>query len=126
MHLRVARHTENLDKALDFYCGILGLEKLGGFTGHDGYDGIFIGMPGSDWHLEFTVSEEKPVHKLDEDDIIVFYPMSKDEYGKILARLQSSNIEILEPKNPYWRKNGVLVQDPDGHNVIISPQIIEA
>lgn len=41
MHLRYARHTNQLAPLIDFYCGLLDL-NLGEFHDHDGYDGVFI------------------------------------------------------------------------------------
>ena len=41
MKFRYARHTNNLDTLIDFYQNVIGLEKLGGFKDHNGYDGVF-------------------------------------------------------------------------------------
>jgi hypothetical protein len=43
MTFRFARHTNNLEQLKSFYIYILGLELLGGFENHNGYDGVFIG-----------------------------------------------------------------------------------
>lgn len=45
MKLRVARHTTNLNAISDFYTQLLGMKVLGSFSGHDSYDGVFLGMP---------------------------------------------------------------------------------
>jgi hypothetical protein len=121
MILRVARHTDNLEKVINFYVDILGLEVLGEFKNHNGYDGIFIGKPDSEWHLEFTISQENPEHVFDEDDILVFYPKTTEELDCVLNKIRGKNIEIRESKNPYWNDNGILIKDFDNHNVIISP-----
>jgi len=52
--LRVARHTERLAEVVAFYRDGLGLIEIGGFRDHDGYDGVFLAVPGTDTHLEFT------------------------------------------------------------------------
>ncbi len=67
MTFRYARHTADLKRIEEFYTVIVGLEKLGGFQDHDNYDGIFLGFRDQSWHLEFTVSDENPVSKFDED-----------------------------------------------------------
>lgn len=43
MFLRVARHTNDLERIENFYVDILGFERLGGFQNHNNYDGVFIG-----------------------------------------------------------------------------------
>ncbi|MGY5354794.1 VOC family protein [Wenyingzhuangia sp. IMCC45467] len=119
MIFRAARHTNNLEVISNFYVNILNLEILGSFKNHNGYDGVFIGEKECDWHLEFTVSKSKPQNTFDEDDLFVFYPQSKKEYAQILKNIQQNNISLNIAKNPYWAKNGVLIQDPDGYNIII-------
>src|SRR3954454_21082867 len=53
-HVRLARHTERLDEAAEFYRDGIGLTEVGGFRGHDGYDGVFLAVPGTGAHLELT------------------------------------------------------------------------
>lgn len=119
MKFRSARHTNNLYPIITFYTEILGLSVLGEFKDHDGYDGVFIGAPDADWHLEFTTSTELAQHEPDEDDLLVFYPASADEYTAITERFAKHNIPTAEPKNPYWKVNGTLYKDPDGFGVMI-------
>ena len=47
MHLRVARHTERLDEVVAFYRDGLGFSEIGGFRDHNGYDGVFLALPGT-------------------------------------------------------------------------------
>lgn len=119
MKFRVARHTDNLNPVINFYTKILGLEVLGSFKDHDGYDGVFIGKSGADWHFEFTTSNEPAQHKPDEDDLLVFYPASAEEHTAITARFAKHSIPPAEPKNPYWKVNGTLYKDPDGFGVML-------
>ena len=120
MQFRSARHTTDLQQIIDFYCGILGLKILGDFKDHDQYDGIFIGIPGKDWHLEFTVSSEKPLHKADEDDLLVFYAENKSEFESFRAKFKAKNRSEVEPKNPYWAAHGQTYMDPDGFRIVIA------
>jgi len=83
MTFRFARHTNNLEQLKSFYIDILGLELLGGFENHNGYDGVFIGKPNENWHLEFTKSEEIVTFNFGEEDILVFYPNTKLEFELI-------------------------------------------
>jgi catechol-2,3-dioxygenase len=120
MKLRIARHTNNLDKIISFYTHIVGLEELGSFQKHDKYSGIFLGKKGQDWHLEFTVSDEIPQHTPDPDDLLVFYLSTEKEYQDILARFSEHGIEKKTAKNPYWNKASSFYLDPDGFGVIIT------
>src|SRR6266496_6377734 len=54
MQVRFARHTDRLMEVVGFYRDGLGLPEIGRFANHDGYDGVFLAVPGTDAHLEFT------------------------------------------------------------------------
>lgn len=120
MKFRFARHTNDLEKLKTFYTQILGLEILGGFENHNGYDGIFLGKPNTDWHLEFTKSDEIVEFNFNEDDILVFYPETILEYNDLLERIANNKISLLQSKNPYWNENGKMILDPDGYRIVIS------
>lgn len=120
MKFRAARHTDNLHTLTEFYRSIFFLEILGEFKDHKGYDGVFIGKQGLPWHLEFTQSSESAKHTFDENDLLVFYPETKEEYEKIIANIQRLKIPTITPKNPYWRENGTMVEDPDGFKIVVS------
>ena len=121
MHLRVARHTNNLKEIENFYVHVLGFERLGGFQNHNNYDGVFIGKPDLDWHFEFTQSATKVAHVFDEDDILVLYPDTIRKYNLMYMQIMDHNIEFIEAVNPYWNENGRMFLDPDGYRIVISP-----
>mgnify|MGYP003576207282 FL=1 len=121
MHLRVARHTNNLKEIENFYVNVLGFERLGGFQNHNNYDGVFIGRPDLDWHFEFTQSGTKTSHVFDEDDILVLYPDTIRKYNMLYIQIMDHNIEFIEAVNPYWNENGRMFLDPDGYRIVISP-----
>lgn len=125
MTFRFARHTNNLEPIKTFYTEVLGLELLGGFDNHNGYDGVFIGNLNENWHLEFTKSHEAVQFNFGEEDILVFYPNTKLEYEMMLERLKNNSIEFITAKNPYWNENGLLFLDPDGYRIAISHLKIE-
>jgi hypothetical protein len=102
-----------------FYTTIIGLDILGSFENHDGYDGIFIGLKNKDWHLEFTQSEEKVNHKPDEDDLIILYP-DIENFKRIKETILKNNTPVLKAKNPYWNTNGITIYDPDKYRVVIA------
>ena len=124
MLFRSARHTNNLKAIVEFYTAVLLFEVLGEFQAHEKYNGVFLGRKDLDWHLEFTESDEESIHISDEDDILVFYPTNKKDYEAIIKRIEKLKILLLKPKNSYWTKNGILIKDPDGFNIILSNRYI--
>ena len=120
MRFRIARHTTDLNRIIDFYGRILGLKVLGEFKNHENYDGVFLGIPGIGWHLEFTASDTPPDHKPDDDDLLVFYAASLEEFAAIKKKFVLNRVKHVTPKNPYWAKNGITFEDPDGFRVVVS------
>lgn len=120
MTFRFARHTNNLEQLKIFYIGVLGLELLGSFENHNGYDGIFLGNQNENWHLEFTKSDAVVDFTFGDEDILVFYPNTKIEFELIHQKLEANSIEFLKAKNPYWNENGDMFLDPDGYRIVIS------
>lgn len=120
MKLRVARHTTSLSPIINFYVNILGLEVLGKFQSHDNYDGVFIGKKELDWHLEFTISPEQPVHTPDDDDLLVFYVDTDEELNRLKKSFEDHGHAALTAKNPYWNLRGLTYSDPDGFKIMIS------
>lgn len=121
MIFRYARHTSNLEKLIYFYTSIFDFKILGEFKNHDGYDGAFLGKENLNWHIELTQNGEKPNSTFDEDDILVFYPESKEEYDSIIENLKKYEVPILKPKNPYWKENGICFEDCDHYKIVLSP-----
>lgn len=120
MKFRIARHTNNLESIKSFYTTILGFELLGSFENHSNYNGIFIGKPNLDWHLEFTQSEDKVNRQFDEDDLLVLYPETVSEYDALIDRISKNNSSFISAKNPYWNQNGKMFLDPDGARIVVS------
>jgi len=118
-HLRLARHTSDIERIKKFYIDVIGLKAMGGFDNHEGYDGVFLGLEDHSWHLEFTKTEEETKRVHDEDDLLVLYMQSEEEYNVLVDRLKSENAEFVETKNPYWRDEGVAVLDPDGNRIVV-------
>ncbi len=125
MVFRYARHSPDINRLADFYTHVIGLKLISRFEAHNGYNGIFLGPKGSSWHLEFTESDEPPNHSFDEEDNLVFYPESSDEWETILQQIKVHGLSEVVPKNPYWFDHGVMILDPDGYRVVISKQRIK-
>jgi catechol 2,3-dioxygenase-like lactoylglutathione lyase family enzyme len=120
MKIRFARHTTNLQRMLNFYCGLLGLELITRFENHEGYDGIILGDGSNNWEVEFTSSGDAPSHIPGTDDILVFYFDSREKYNSMLEKLKQEGLKQLIPSNPYWEIHGMTIADPDGFRVVIS------
>lgn len=120
MKLRVARHTANLEQIIFFYHDLLGLEVLGNFEDHNGYNGVFLGLKNTGWHLEFTTSAHAPQHEPDDDDLLVFYQHSTVDYEALQQKFEAHHIKRIPAKNPYWNANGCTYLDPDGYRIVIA------
>jgi catechol 2,3-dioxygenase-like lactoylglutathione lyase family enzyme len=118
VHVRFARHTDRLDEIVGFYRDGLGLPELGGFAGHDGYDGVFLALPGTDAHLEFTTGGAHTGPAAHPETLLVLYLGTQDAVDDALRR---SGTDPVPPANPYWARNGVTIADPDGWRVVLVP-----
>jgi catechol 2,3-dioxygenase-like lactoylglutathione lyase family enzyme len=119
MQLRVARHTERLEQLVVFYRDGLGLPEIGRFEGHDGYDGVFLAVPGTETHLEFTAGGGHAPPAPHPESLLVLYLGSTDAVTEACERVGATP---LEPANPYWGQNGVTLADPDGFQVVLVPR----
>ena len=54
MTFRYARHSSKIESLVYFYTSILEFSVLGEFKNHECYDGVFLGIEGENWNLEFT------------------------------------------------------------------------
>lgn len=122
--VRIARPTDQLDAVRFFYRNGLGLAEIDGFEGHDGYSGVMFGLPGADYHLEFTTNVSgSPVKAPSRDNLIVLYLGCSDEVTAVADRLSAHGHAAVQAKNPYWDKVGaVTVEDPDGWRVVLVPE----
>ena len=114
--LRVARHTERLREVVAFYRDRLGLTEVGGFEDHDGYDGVFLAVPGTGAHLEFTSGGGHGAPTPHPESLLVLYMGDDAAVAEVLAR---SGAEPVPPANPYWAEHGVTIEDPDGFRVVL-------
>ena len=119
MQLRVARHTERLDALVRFYRDGLGLTELGGFEDHDGYEGVFLEVPGTGAHLEFTAGGVHGAPVPHPESLLVLYLGDDQAVQATAARLE---VEPVEPANPYWAEHGHTFEDPDGFRVVLVPE----
>jgi catechol 2,3-dioxygenase-like lactoylglutathione lyase family enzyme len=119
LQLRVARHTERLEELVRFYADGIGLEEVGRFRDHDGYDGVFLAVGGSGAHLEFTTGGPEGAPEPHPESLVVLYLGDDETVGAVLARL---DVDPVPAVNPYWDEHGVTVEDPDGFRVVLVPE----
>lgn len=118
--MRVVRPTNVLEEVVRFYRDGLGLTILSSFVDHQGFDGVMLGLPGQQWHLEFTtklghVVESAPTL----DNLLVFYIPDLDQWRLVVERMRSYGYEPVESYNPYWDRQGKTFQDADGYRVVL-------
>jgi catechol 2,3-dioxygenase-like lactoylglutathione lyase family enzyme len=119
LQLRVARHTERLDEVVGFYRDGIGLTEVGRFSEHDGYDGVFLALPGTGAHLEFTTGGEHAAPVPHPESLVVLYLGDRAAVEEVARRL---DIDPVAPANPYWAGHGLTFEDPDGFRVVLVPE----
>lgn len=118
--LRVARPTDDLDRLLPFYRDGLGLKVLYRFEDHDGFDGVMLGASGAPYHLEFTRSRERLAGRAPTaENLLVFYLPDAVVWRAAVDRMTSAGFAPVPPDNPYWDRQGVTFEDPDGYRVVL-------
>ena len=118
--LRVARPTDDLDAVLRFYRDGLGLMELFRFENHDGFDGVMLGVPGAVYHLEFTRAHGHAAGRAPtEDNLLVFYLPGRAEWQAAIGRMRQAGYAPVPAFNPYWDRNGVTFEDPDGYRIVL-------
>ena len=120
VHLRVARPTDRLAEVVSFYRDGLGLAELGGFTDHDGFDGVMLGSPGGAYHLELTHQRGHSAGRAPtREHVLVFYLPDRDAWAAAVARMIAAGHAPVASENPYWDRRGKTFEDPDGYRVVL-------
>ncbi len=119
-HLRIARPTDRLEESARMYERGLNLTRLGEFKDHAGFDGIMLGVPGFDWHLEFT--HEKGIAAggaPSAEHLLVFYYPHQRDWNAACDRMIEAGFSEVPAHNPYWQRKGRTFADLDGYRVVI-------
>ena len=120
VQVRIARPTDRLEEVVAFYRDALGLPQLGSFEGHAGYDGVMLGLPGREYHLEFTRrAGGGPVPAPSKDNLLVLYVEDREAMNERAERLKARGHHPVPPENPYWAERGLTFEDPDGWRVVL-------
>lgn len=118
--LRVARPTDNLAEVVRFYIEGLGLTLLGHFENHDGFDGVMVGHERAPYHFEFTrVHGHVAGHAPTLDNLLVFYLPDRSDWREAARRMVEAGYAPVPSFNPYWDREGVTFEDPDGYRVVL-------
>ena len=118
--LRVARATDRLADVVRFYVIGLGLEELGSFENHEGFDGVMVGAPGAQYHLEFTHQRGHSVAGAPtKENLLVFYLPDQGEWTSAVDRMTAAGYPPVPSLNPYWDRHGRTFEDPDGYRVVL-------
>ena len=118
--LRVARPSDDLDRLLPFYRDGLGMKVLYRFQDHAGFDGIMLGQEGAPYHLEFTRKRGHAAGRApSEDNLLVFYLPDRDAWSAAVQRMRGAGFAPVRSFNPYWDRQGLTFEDPDGYRVVL-------
>ena len=119
MQVRFARHTDRLDEVVRFYRDGLGLAEIGRFEDHARYNGVFLELPGTGAHLEFTSGGGHAPPEPHPETLVVLYLGSQEAVDEACERVGGQPVEAA---NPYWNDHGVTLVDPDGFRVVLVPE----
>ncbi|ENQ3108517.1 VOC family protein [Bacillus cereus] len=120
VQFRIARPTDKFEEVIRFYEKGLGLKRIGVFHNHEGYDGVMFGLPGVEYHLEFTRHVSgTPCPAPTKDNLLVFYIPDKVKIENVNNRLNTMGYFEVEPENPYWKEKGTTIEDPDGWRIVL-------
>lgn len=123
--VRFARPTAKYDEAMVFYRDVLGLPVLAQWRGHEGYDGIVLGLPDTPVHMELLQHGIPPrIPEPDPENQLVLYLRGTDAVDSAVQRLARHGHHPVAAANPYWPDHGaVLFEDPDGWLVVLAPWV---
>jgi YycE-like protein len=93
----------------------IGLREVGGFRDHDGYDGVFLEVPGSGAHLEFTARGGHGAPVPHPESLLVPYPGDMP-----CSAWRSGSARTGRAGEPYWAQHALTFEDPDGFFVVLA------
>jgi len=118
--IRIARPTDNLSVISEMYQKGLGFEILAKFENHEGFDGVILGNPNENYHLEFTHHRGITVGGAPTDDnLLAFYLTDIGKWEKSCVQLELSGFIQVASYNPYWDAHGKTYRDIDGYRVVL-------
>lgn len=121
--IRIARPTRSIQKIQTMYMQGLGLDVLGGFQKHDGYDGVMLGLKGQPYHLEFTYCPQTNENtRPSAENLLVFYYPDIHQWNTVCNAMISAGFTSVPSENPYWDISGKTFEDSDGYRIVVQNQ----
>jgi catechol 2,3-dioxygenase-like lactoylglutathione lyase family enzyme len=118
--LRVARPTDRLPEIAAMYARGLGLDVLGRFEDHDGFDGVMLGRPEDAFHLEFTTRRGHAAEGAPSGEhLLVLYEPDAAAWSAACERMLAAGFREVAAHNPYWDVRGRTFEDLDGYRVVL-------
>jgi hypothetical protein len=78
-----------------------------------------LGKEGAPYHFEFTkklghLAGRAPT----QDHLFVFYYPDVAEWRVVVQQMRDAGFVPVRSFNPYWDRNGVTFEDPEGYRVV--------
>ena len=109
-----------MQELVRFYRDGLGFEVLSSFEDHEGFDGVMLGHRGAAYHIEFTHRRGHLVGRAPTDEnLLIFYLPDRAEWEQAKRRIEEHGYPAVASANPYWDRNGITYEDPDGYRVVL-------
>jgi hypothetical protein len=120
--MRVARPVRKVARIVAFSVGILGLDHLGGFTGHDGYEGRSSAHPGQTGTSSSPATSVATRFRAQPKRTSWSSMSRRNRSGRLPTGWPITGTGPLTQENPYWAGAGASVhRDPDGYLVVLCP-----
>jgi hypothetical protein len=79
-----------------------------------------LGFPKGAFHLEFTLQRGQLAPPAPtKENLLVFYYPDLNEWQNIVDQFLQLGFKPVPSHNPYWDKNGLTFEDPDGYRVVL-------
>lgn len=97
----------------------LGLQLIGGFENHAGFDGVMLGVPDGTYHFEFTHNPHQELTAPSPEDLVVLYVPDPEEWAALCASMLAARFKTVSSFNPYWDVRGRTFEDPEGYRTVL-------
>jgi hypothetical protein len=107
------------------YSAGLGLEELGRFADHDGFDGVMLGWRGgggaggAGYHLEFTMQRGHAAGRSPGPEHLLVFYVDAAEWPERCEAMDAAGFVRVTSSNPYWEKAGATFEDVEGYRVVV-------